>query len=82
MVITMAGLQLARERSRRPHAAARRMTAAFAVGQIAGPVLVRVLGPGSWAGWNALALANATATVLLVLTAAWLSRAFRSGRSI
>lgn len=83
MVITMAGLQLARERvSGDPTPLLARMTAAFAVGQIAGPVLVRVLGPGSWAGWNALDLANAAATVLLVLTTAWLSRGFRSGRSV
>ena len=50
------------------------MTVAFAAGQIAGPLLVRALGPGIWAGWDALAWANAAATVLLVLTAAWLWR--------
>jgi hypothetical protein len=48
------------------------MTVAFAAGQIAGPLLVRALGPDSWAGWDALAWANATATALLVLTMAWL----------
>jgi hypothetical protein len=50
------------------------MTAAFAAGQIAGPILVRLLGPGSWAGWDGLAWANAASTVLLALTSAWLWR--------
>jgi hypothetical protein len=73
MVATMAGLQLAREQApANPTPLLARMTVAFAAGQIAGPLLVRALGPGSWAGWNALAWANATATALLVLTTAWL----------
>jgi MFS family permease len=73
MVATMAGLQLAREQlPANPTPLLAQMTAAFAAGQIAGPLLVRALGPGSWAGWDALAWANAAATVLLVLTAAWL----------
>jgi hypothetical protein len=73
MVATMAGLQLAREQlPSNPMPLLTRMTAAFAAGQIAGPLLVRALGPGSWGGWDALAWANAAATVLLVLTAAWL----------
>ncbi len=75
MVATMAGLQLAREQvPANPTPLQARMTAAFAAGQIAGPLLVRALGPGSWAGWDALGWANAVATVLLVLTAAWLWR--------
>jgi MFS family permease len=75
MVATMAGLQLAREQfPANPTPLLARMTGAFAAGQIAGPLLVRALGPGSWAGWDALAWANAAATVLLVLTAAWLWR--------
>jgi hypothetical protein len=54
------------------------MTAAFAIGQIAGPVLVRFLGAGHPAsGWGALDLANAAATVLLASTAAWLWREIR-----
>src|SRR5918997_3587125 len=73
MVATMAGLQLAREQfPANPTPLLARMTGAFAAGQIAGPLLVRALGPGSWAGWDALAWANALATVLLVLTTAWL----------
>ena len=75
MVATMAGLQLVREQlPANPTPLLARMTGAFAAGQIAGPLLVRALGPGSWAGWDALAWANAAATVLLVLTAAWLWR--------
>jgi MFS family permease len=75
MVATMAGLQLAREqRPENPTPLLARMTVAFATGQIAGPLLVRLLGPGSWAGWDALAWANAASTVLLALTAAWLWR--------
>ncbi|GEO16171.1 MFS transporter [Microvirga aerophila] len=73
MVATMAGLQLAREQApANPTPLLARMTVAFAAGQIAGPLLVRALGPDSWAGWDALAWANATATALLVLTTAWL----------
>ncbi|WKB53585.1 YbfB/YjiJ family MFS transporter [Eleftheria terrae] len=76
MVATMAGLQLAREQAP-AHATAllARMTMAFAAGQIAGPLLVRVLGAGRWAGWDALAWANAAATALLLMSAAWLWRA-------
>ena len=39
-----------------------RMTVAFAMGQIVGPVLVRLLGTQPWWGWDALACANALAT--------------------
>jgi hypothetical protein len=75
MVATMAGLQLAREEiPDNPTPLLARMTVAFAAGQIAGPLLVRALGTGRWAGWDGIAWANATATVLLVLTAAWLAR--------
>jgi MFS family permease len=75
MVATMAGLQLARERlPANPTPLLARLTVAFAAGQIAGPLLVRILGPGSWAGWNALAWANFAATLLLALTSAWLWR--------
>jgi MFS family permease len=75
VVATMAGLQLAREEApSNPTPLLARMTVAFAAGQIAGPLLVRALGPGLRAGWDALAWANALATVLLLLTAAWLWR--------
>jgi MFS family permease len=82
MVATMAGLQLAREQvPANPTPLLARMTVAFAVGQILGPLLVRALGGGIAAGWDALACANALATVLLALSAAWLWRvAWRPGR--
>lgn len=73
MVVTMAGLQLAREaRPDDPTPLLARMTAAFAAGQIGGPVLIRLIGIGHWGGWDALSLVGALATVLLLLTAAWL----------
>ncbi|WP_298957501.1 YbfB/YjiJ family MFS transporter [uncultured Methylobacterium sp.] len=73
MVATMAGLQLAREaRPDDPTPLLSRMTAAFAAGQIAGPLLVRTLGPGRWAGWDALDWTGAVATLLLLATASWL----------
>ncbi len=75
MVATMAGLQLAREQlPANPTPLLARMTAAFAAGQILGPLLVRALGAGHVAGLDALACANAAATVLLLLTALWLWR--------
>lgn len=75
MVATMAGLQLARERlPANPTPLLARMTVAFAAGQILGPLLVRAFGPGLVAGWDALAWANAAATVLLLVSAAWLWR--------
>jgi hypothetical protein len=73
MVATMAGLQLARElRPANPMPLLARMTVAFASGQIAGPLLIRVLGTERWAGLDALTLTNALATVLLCATALWL----------
>jgi hypothetical protein len=48
------------------------MTVAFAAGQLAGPVVVRVLGPRSPAGLDAVDWTHAVVTVLLVVTAAWL----------
>ncbi|WP_267357315.1 MULTISPECIES: YbfB/YjiJ family MFS transporter [unclassified Methylobacterium] len=73
MVATMAGLQLARAtRPDNPTPLLARMTAAFAAGQIAGPLLVRALGSGRWGGWDALGWTGAVATLLLILTALWL----------
>lgn len=51
-----------------------RMTAGFAAGQIAGPVLVWAMGNARIAGWGALNWANSIATVLLATTAIWLWR--------
>lgn len=75
MVATMAGLQLARElRPAEPTPLLSRMTMSFAVGQIAGPLLVRLLASLLTGDDTALACANAAATGLLALTAAWLWR--------
>jgi len=83
MVATMAGLQLARElapQDSTPLLA--RMTTAFAVGQIAGPVLVRLFPVRSVTGWDGIAFASALAAALLALTSAWLWRCdARSGWS-
>ncbi len=82
MVATMAGLQLARDVTpANPTPLVARMTVAFAVGQIAGPLLVRAFGTGSRFGWDALSWANAAATLVLLLTAAWLWRGSSSPRS-
>ena len=74
MVATMAGMQWARERlPANPTPLLARMTVAFATGQIVGPVLVRALGDTRAMGWDAIAWANAAATAVLALTAAWLA---------
>lgn len=76
MVATMAGLQLARERvPANPTALLARMTAAFAVGQIAGPLLVRALAAGGFDHRGAVATTLGLATVALLATSAWLWRA-------
>jgi MFS family permease len=75
MVATMAGLQLARERMpANPTPLLARMTAGFAAGQIAGPLLVRLIGDTRVAGWDALSLASAAASLLLATTSIWLWR--------
>jgi hypothetical protein len=75
MVTTMAGLQLARERMpANPTPLLAQMTAAFAGGQIAGPLFIWMIGAESFFGLNALNLANAVSTVLLVSTSVWLWR--------
>lgn len=79
MVATMAGLQLAREqRPAHPTALLARMTAAFAVGQISGPLLVRALAPLGLDHRAAVAATLAIATLALLSTAAWLWRDARS----
>ncbi len=79
MVTTMAGLQLARERSPAdPTPLLARMTTAFAAGQIAGPVFVRLFGGQPWLGRAPLFWANALATALLLGSALWLARAPRT----
>ncbi|TCS37378.1 putative MFS family arabinose efflux permease [Paucimonas lemoignei] len=79
MVATMAGLQLARETMpANPTLLLGRMTAGFAAGQIVGPLMIRAFGSGQIAGWDAISWANATATILLFATAAWLWRMSQS----
>jgi hypothetical protein len=83
MVATMAGLQLARTLApHNPTPLLGRMTAAFALGQIAGPLLVRLLdswlaprraGPDAQA-WGSIELTSVVAGALLAATAAWLWR--------
>ena len=76
MVTTMAGLQYARERvPLNPTPLVARMTMAFALGQIAGPLLVRALDGDRWLGLDAFDVANALAAALLGGTAAVLWRA-------
>lgn len=81
MVATMAGLQSGREQC--PENATpllARMTVAFALGQIAGPLLVRALGSSLTTSLEALLWSHAAATVLLAIAAAWLWAAPRAGR--
>ncbi|WP_018714464.1 YbfB/YjiJ family MFS transporter [Brachymonas chironomi] len=78
LLTNMGGLQLARAYAPdNPTPLLARMTVAFAAGQILGPLLVRAIGEQRWLGWDALAWGHASATVLLLLTAAWLWQASR-----
>lgn len=78
LITTMAGLQLARELApENPTPLLARMTAGFAVGQIAGPVLVWIVGRHAWRGWNGTTLISVVAAALLLLTALWLWRSER-----
>lgn len=83
MVATMAGLQLARERvPAEPTPLLARMTAAFATGQVAGPVIVRLLSAQGLGGQSAMTLASGAAALLLALTSIWLWREDPRGRVI
>jgi len=74
MVATMAGMQAARAgASGDPTRALGRMTAAFAIGQISGPVAASLLGTGA-DGLGGLTIALAAAALALVAGAAWLWR--------
>ena len=78
MLATMAGLQLARERvPHHPTPLLARMTAAFACGQIAGPVIVRAFALEPLRRWDGMTVTSTIATVLLALTALWLWRSER-----
>ena len=73
MITTMAGLQMARElMPRDPTPLLARMTAAFAAGQIAGPLLVRALQFQPATGAAGVSAASAIAALVLALSALWL----------
>lgn len=75
MVATMAGLQLGRElQPSNPTPLLSKMTMIFAVGQIAGPLLVRLIATVVSDDWTAIAYTNAAAAALLALSAAVLWR--------
>jgi MFS family permease len=75
MVATMAGMQEARARSAgNPTAALGRMTAAFALGQMAGPVLSSLLS-GRSTDFQGLFVALAVGASALSVSAVWLWRA-------
>jgi MFS family permease len=75
MVATMAGMQEARARSAGdPTGALGRMTAAFAIGQMAGPMLSSALS-GRSQGFGGLFVALAAGALALAGSAAWLWRA-------
>jgi hypothetical protein len=75
MVITMAALQLIRERAAaNPTPFLARMTIAFATGQILGPLLVRLIGESRVMGFDAIGLTTVTAASMLALSSVWLWR--------
>ncbi|MBB3178970.1 YbfB/YjiJ family MFS transporter [Variovorax sp. Sphag1AA] len=78
MVATMAGMQEAKASTiGDPTSALGRMTAAFAIGQMAGPILSSALS-GSAQGFGGLFVALAIGAVALLASAAWLLREPRS----
>lgn len=82
MVATMAGLQLARQQvPDNPTPLLANMTAAFAFGQIAGPLVVRAMGAQGWPIADAIAWTNGLATLLLGGSAIWLWRRIGTSRS-
>ena len=76
VLATVIAMQQARALApQQPAALIGRMTVAFALGQIAGPLLVRVCAAGAWGGGSPVQQVSAGATLLLLLTAGWLWRA-------
>lgn len=78
VLVTVIAMAVARERvPRQPAPLVARMTAAFALGQIAGPLLVRALDgvhlPGL-AGWGPIELSSALASAAVLTSVVWLWR--------
>ena len=81
MVVTLAGVQVARARAQGdPRHAVGRMTAAFAIGQIAGPVTSALLLAVPSLRASGLHIALQVAAASLFSTAAWLLRESRAPR--
>ena len=81
MIVTLAGVQVARARTQAdPRIAVGRMTAAFAIGQIAGPVASAMLLHIPSLRTNGLDIALQVAAASLFATAAWLLRESRTPR--
>jgi len=79
MIVTLAGVQVARARTQGdPRNAVGRMTAAFAIGQIAGPVTSALLLNVPSLRTTGLAIALQVAAASLFATAVWLLRESRS----
>ena len=75
VVVTVIGLEQARALApAHPAPLLGRMTASFALGQIAGPLMVRALSGFQIGAWGPLELASAGAAMLMLATAVWLWR--------
>ena len=75
VLVTVIGLEQARALAPSdPAPLLGRMTAAFALGQIAGPLVVRALSGLQLGAWGSLELGSAGAAALMAATAGWLWR--------
>jgi hypothetical protein len=75
VLVTVIGLEQARALAPgNPAPLLGRMTASFALGQIAGPLMVRALSGLQLGAWGPLELGSASAATLMLATAGWLWR--------
>jgi len=75
VLVTVIGLEQARALAPdNPVPLLGRMTASFALGQIAGPLMVRALSGLQLGAWGPLELGSASAATLMLATAGWLWR--------